>query len=193
MVSSPKQNNYRSWTVTFQNADYRLPLLSCSYNSAKNNALTLQAEKAEKAENGENSEITEGNQMDSTSIKIGNQLVIISTFYSFYQVIHGSFSVTLGGQTITVRSDISAEDLGSALESIQTISDVGVVRVPNGMDGGYVWTITFYKGNILTILIISLVLSLIHTMTLSRYLYPTYFVFLLLGSVFFSICKLFYF
>ena len=145
LTSSPKQNNYRSWTVTFQNADYRLPLLCCSYNSAKNNALTLPAENGE---NGENSEIAERNQMDSTSIKIGNQVVIISTFYSFYQVIHGSFSATLGGQTITVRSDISAEDLGSALESIQTISDVGVVRVPNGMDGGYVWTITFYKGEV---------------------------------------------
>lgn len=134
-----KNKNQRIWSVTFNNADYNLPLLSCSNESAvKNNLIQID----NRIGTMDTIVLTQNN--GNSGIFANKNDVYLSTRYSYLQYIQGSFSITLGGTKIVLKSDISAVDLGSILESIPVISAVGVDRQRNGLDGGFIWTVTFY-------------------------------------------------
>ena len=139
------QNNERTWTITFLNAGYQLPLFSVTSLLAAQNALVLFENR--------------NNQQNTETIIRNNQEIRITIIFYFHQFISKVFELSVGNRKFQISSNISAEDLGSVLESVSKICAVGVVRSAIGLDGGHRWIITVYYGLFLYIFILSIFLS----------------------------------
>ena len=141
------QNNERTWTITFLNAGYQLPLFSVTSLLATQNALV--------------SFENRNNQQNTETIIRNSQEIRITIIFYFHQFISENFELSVGNRKFQISSNISAEDLGSVLESVSKVCAVGVVRSALGLDGGYRWIITVYYGLFLY-LFISLIFLLFY-------------------------------
>ena len=142
-VESNTKKNERTWTVEFQNAGYQLPLFAISNLSAKQNALI--------------SFENRNNQQNTETIVRNNHEIHFTIIYCCHQFISNFFELFVGNLKFQISSNISAEDLGSVLESVPKVSAVGVVRSSVGLDGGHKWIVTFYSGTFFCLFICFLI------------------------------------
>ena len=144
-VESNTKKNERTWTVEFQNAGYQLPLFSISNLSAKQNALI--------------SFENRNNQQNTETIVRNNHEIHFTIIYCCHQFISNFFELFVGNLKFQISSNISAEDLGSVLESVPKVSAVGVVRSSVGLDGGHKWIVSFYSGTFFCLFIFRVSIS----------------------------------
>jgi hypothetical protein len=116
------------WQITFHNADFRLPLLSLTNESATAMSLLHSS--------------TRVGTTDTLILPVTE--VVITTYYAYTQLIGGSFLLSLGGFSVPIAHDEQAEDVARALETSTLVTAVAVTRYPLGLDNGYTWTVTFF-------------------------------------------------